>query len=164
MSNKKQHMDKEGISPLIATVLVIGFTIVLAAGVIYWGTGLFKDLQTQTSKSASLQTLCSTGLANLEVTARRSNNDVLVTIDNKNDVDLIGFSARAYGPDGSVIANTANAQQANSIPRFTIAAPVTLTAAPGAVQVGVIPRVDVDGTQGPEQATYCSNEIKTRVV
>lgn len=34
--------NKKGISPLIATVLLIGFTIVLAALVMRWGTELFE--------------------------------------------------------------------------------------------------------------------------
>ena len=38
-------MKKRGISPLIATVLIIGFTIVLAAVVIQWGGFLVNKLK-----------------------------------------------------------------------------------------------------------------------
>jgi len=42
-------INKKGISPLIATVLLIGFTIVLAALVIRWGSELFSSqIKTQT--------------------------------------------------------------------------------------------------------------------
>ncbi|MEK6974066.1 MAG: archaellin/type IV pilin N-terminal domain-containing protein [Nanoarchaeota archaeon] len=37
------RLNKKGISPLIATVLLIGFTIVLAALVFKWGGVLFKE-------------------------------------------------------------------------------------------------------------------------
>ena len=45
--------DKKGISPLIATVLLIGFTIVLAALVMRWGTGLLEGT-TETQECLSL--------------------------------------------------------------------------------------------------------------
>ena len=34
-------MNKKGISPLIATVLLIGFAVALAAVVMTWGLGLY---------------------------------------------------------------------------------------------------------------------------
>ena len=40
--------NKKAISPLIATVLIIGFTIVLAAVVIQWGSQLVERLKGQT--------------------------------------------------------------------------------------------------------------------
>ena len=38
-------MDKRGISPLIATVLIIGFTVALAAVIITWGGRFILRLQ-----------------------------------------------------------------------------------------------------------------------
>jgi len=47
-------VNKKGISPLIATVLLIGFTIVLAAVVIRWGSDLFNtQIKTQTCENAA---------------------------------------------------------------------------------------------------------------
>ena len=69
--SKKRVENKKGISPLIATVIIIGFTIVLAAGVIYWGTGFFKNIQEKTSQGAALNTLCAGDLSGLGVSARR---------------------------------------------------------------------------------------------
>jgi len=37
-------MNKKGISPLIATVLIIGFTVALAAIIITWGSGFVNKL------------------------------------------------------------------------------------------------------------------------
>ena len=44
--------NKKGISPLIATVLLIGFTIVLAALVFRWGGQLFEQITDQTGTEA----------------------------------------------------------------------------------------------------------------
>ncbi len=54
--------NKKGISPLIATVLVIGFTIVLAAMVITWGTRLFKTTVEETEAESKFTLACTTGL------------------------------------------------------------------------------------------------------
>ena len=84
MFNKKQ---KKGISPLIATVLIIGFTIVLAALVITWGTKLFKTTVGETETTSKFSLACTTGLRldatpkafaggnNLDVDLRNNNQD-----------------------------------------------------------------------------------------
>ena len=52
--------DRKGISPLIATVLLIGFTIVLAALVMRWGGTLFRETtQTTGCESKGLLTCTS---------------------------------------------------------------------------------------------------------
>ncbi len=61
------YFNKKGISPLIATVLIIGFTIVIAALVITWGTKLFKDTVSQTESTSKFSLVCTTGLK-LDVT------------------------------------------------------------------------------------------------
>ena len=57
MSHSK-HISKQGISPLIATVLIIAFTVALAVIVINWGTSFTRDLQDNTSNSADFQISC----------------------------------------------------------------------------------------------------------
>ena len=53
-------MDKKGISPLIATVLLIGFTIVLAAVVIRWGGDFITDTTDTTACESDLAQACAT--------------------------------------------------------------------------------------------------------
>ncbi|MFA5175739.1 MAG: archaellin/type IV pilin N-terminal domain-containing protein [Candidatus Nanoarchaeia archaeon] len=60
-------MNKKAISPLIATVLIIGFTIVLAAVVLQWAGGFVKNLTAEQEKTVNLQTACM-GM-NLEITS-----------------------------------------------------------------------------------------------
>ncbi|MFH1592818.1 MAG: archaellin/type IV pilin N-terminal domain-containing protein [Candidatus Woesearchaeota archaeon] len=52
-------MDKKGISPLIATVLIIGFTVALAALIITWGGQFIRQTQSQVGQETDLQVLCS---------------------------------------------------------------------------------------------------------
>ncbi|MDD5650992.1 MAG: hypothetical protein PHF86_11340 [Candidatus Nanoarchaeia archaeon] len=51
-------MNKKAVSPLIATVLIIGFTIVLAAMVMQWGGGFVRSLTEQQGAMAEAQTKC----------------------------------------------------------------------------------------------------------
>ncbi len=78
------NKNKKGISPLIATVLVIGFTIVLAAMVITWGTKLFKDTVEETEAESKFTLACTTGL-DVEVIRKALAPDVFtVTLRNNN--------------------------------------------------------------------------------
>jgi len=78
------NKNKKGISPLIATVLVIGFTIVLAAMVITWGTKLFKTTVEETEAESKFTLACTTGLK-VEVVRNALAPDVFsVTLRNNN--------------------------------------------------------------------------------
>ena len=47
-------MDKKGISPLIATILIIGFTIALAAVIISWEQTFTRQIQQETINQFAL--------------------------------------------------------------------------------------------------------------
>jgi flagellin-like protein len=57
--------NKKAISPLIATVLLIGFTIVLAALVFQWGGQLFKETTRSTGCESQGRIACT---SNVEIT------------------------------------------------------------------------------------------------
>lgn len=87
--------NKRGISPLIATVLIIGFTIVLAALVITWGTRLFKTTVEETELASKFSFACSTGLK-LDVIDKEAPSDTdefstfRTTMRNNNQDQIIG--------------------------------------------------------------------------
>ena len=43
-------MSKKGLSELITTVLIIGFTIILAGAIIQWGGSLFENIRQQSEE------------------------------------------------------------------------------------------------------------------
>ena len=47
-------INKKGITPLIATVLLIGFTVALAGIVITWGGGFVERIQSGTDERTAL--------------------------------------------------------------------------------------------------------------
>ena len=80
-------MEKKGISPLIATILLIGFTIVLAVIVLQWGTTFFEDTTDKTGCDVDLNMECA-GL-DIEFTkAELITNNLTLTIYNKAGVTI----------------------------------------------------------------------------
>jgi flagellin-like protein len=61
--------NKKGISPLIATVLIIGFTIVVAVLVITWISSLTDDTQTQQACTADALNSCTDAIRFLSFSA-----------------------------------------------------------------------------------------------
>ncbi|MBS3174440.1 hypothetical protein J4440_01005 [Candidatus Woesearchaeota archaeon] len=89
---KLNRISNKGISPLIATVLIIGFTIVLSALVITWGTGLFKKTVSSTEELSEFNLLCTTGI-NFEGTAQYKDGGQIIEtlLSNRNEKEIYGF-------------------------------------------------------------------------
>jgi len=102
-------INKKGISPLIATVLLIGFTIVLAALVIRWGselvTGLTKEEQCNNEGliecTSNVDLIINT--ADLDSTSNPQNVDLSLTSNGKKDITE-GWIVRIHKDSGEVIA------------------------------------------------------------
>ena len=98
--------QKRGISPLIATILLIGFTVVLAAVVLTWGQGWFAGLTEGTTESTNLQLACTNrgGLTISEVCD--TGNDVRVTVMNTGNIAYTACTVTGGG-EKSVCDGTA---------------------------------------------------------
>ncbi|MBS3168049.1 hypothetical protein J4216_02925 [Candidatus Woesearchaeota archaeon] len=117
-----KNKNKKGISPLIATVLVIGFTIVLAALVITWGTKLFRTTVDDTASASKFNLACTTGFKiDTEVVRDPSTlsggtvpnpavpDTLAIRIKNRNqDQEVSGFRFILY--EGNEIANIRDLQ------------------------------------------------------
>jgi len=95
MNKHKTNMDKRGISPLIATVLIIGFTIVIAAIVITFGTNLVKEQIGGTKEEITFSELCNK--VDLSTTAKTpaltGNIELTITNNNNGDIEGLIFTA-----------------------------------------------------------------------
>jgi flagellin-like protein len=101
-------IDKKGISPLIATVLLIGFTIVLAALVFQWGGSLFKQVMGNTDTTIKAQTDAISKISISTPTIFYSNNQITKLIVNNEDLtySLDGFDVQREWNDGSIETKT----------------------------------------------------------
>ena len=163
-------LSKKGISPLIATVLIIGFTIILAAMVFQWGGDLFKQVQEETGAASEAKINCTSGLTNLDVEVETDavSGDLVVTLDNKNAVDVTGFRVRAYQSDGVVPGDSTAVLVAYGIQTFTLGTAELIMGSatspaynPGNVeQVGIFPMITLDNGD----IATCESEIKVNVL
>lgn len=81
-------LNKKGVSPLIATVLIIGFTIVLAAVVMQWGGGFVRQLTEEQAQKSEAQTTCIE--LNFEITSVDTTTNT-VSLLNNNDKTISKF-------------------------------------------------------------------------
>ncbi len=102
-------INKKGISPLIATVLIIGFTVALAAVIMVWGQGFIKGMQEKTQSTSDAQLACAQDVV---VTVSDACIDgvagIKVTIKNDGNKNVDSLTLRAY-EQTSKIASVSNA-------------------------------------------------------
>jgi len=82
-------MKKKGISPLIATVLLIGFTVALVLVVTTWGMDYIKDLLSSTKESSDIAMKCAPPY--LEFDVREDCNSGKFTIMNRGINSIMKF-------------------------------------------------------------------------
>ncbi len=92
------QINKKGISPLIATVLLIGFTVALAGVVITWGGGFIKNITTGTEERTASTLACASDL-NFEIKKVNCDSDE-ITIDNRGDIALEEIRFRFFDNSG----------------------------------------------------------------
>ena len=93
--------NKKGISPLISTILIVGFTIVLAVLVINFVQNIFENKMVSTGCESAGYDICMSS-TNFEITAINKSQGTEVTIGNMNSNDM-NFIVNFYNEDGTTI-------------------------------------------------------------
>ena len=91
-----EKRGKKGISPLIATILLIGFTVVLALLVWFWFSGFITERTQKQGEIVEAQISCVTGI-DLRIQKAcfdQGNNKVQLTIENSANNAVDGFIVR----------------------------------------------------------------------
>jgi|TARA_Y100000310_G_scaffold38954_1_gene36543 flagellin-like protein len=100
---KKGRVEKKGISPLIATVLIIGFTVVLAVLVINWALPFVRNLQETTEESSNTQILCAQDVIfSIKTACDAGTNQVKLTVSNDGVKDIDSFIGRFFETEDKV--------------------------------------------------------------
>ena len=94
---------KRGITPLIASVLLISFVIILAAIILIWGTQSTTELvgETESTIDDTLTYLEGVKIEIHEFTAPRK-----IDVENIGNLDIVGLIARGYTPDHIYVASS----------------------------------------------------------
>src|SRR3989344_731809 len=103
-------MEKRGFSPLIATVLLIGFTITIAAILMIWGGNLVKERAEKISARTEAQTSCT---AKVEIGLNSAKCDtteeiIKISVENKGSDTINAFRARINYDGDSETTTTYN--------------------------------------------------------
>src|SRR3989344_3325796 len=161
MENILYMLNKRGISPLIATVLIIGFTIALAAVIISWGQTFTRQIQQETETSSNEQIACATEVV-FDVTNGCqivAGNQVKVIVKNDGSRIIDSFLIRSYQAADNVAQNSLSfATNGNGIPAFGIESETyspSYTLVGSTKMVELIPVVTIEGKQ-----VTCSLNIK----
>ena len=166
---------KRGISPLIATVLIIGFTIVLAALVFQWGGNFFQSTTQETGKGAE-QAMALTGLdvKFKNVTATNASlgcDNLQMLLENKVNLKIENFKVRVTTDQETTLGDTlsgldayeskwlevnitcvGNIEKIELFPRVIINNDLVISSNPLAYYSGTV------STGGPTQPTCTDND------
>ncbi|MFH1592817.1 MAG: archaellin/type IV pilin N-terminal domain-containing protein [Candidatus Woesearchaeota archaeon] len=100
--------NKKGISPLIATVLIIGFTVALAALIITWGGQFVRQTQGSVGEENELGLACSK--LNFDITAVVCVDPPIgeirlstVRVNSNSEQGIAGFIMRSTGDGGLLV-------------------------------------------------------------
>ncbi|MDP2907385.1 MAG: hypothetical protein Q8O03_05585 [Nanoarchaeota archaeon] len=149
-------MKKKGISPLIATVLIIGFTVALAAIIITWSTGFTKKMQEQTEQTANTQVICATDVIfSIESVCKCTSGYIYkVLIQNDGQQEIKSWKVRLYETSSTVdsspvVAPTPQTLAAFGIQLYTFTPSITIA---GVRKVEVFPVIE----KGLSKEVTCS--------
>ena len=149
-------MLRKGISPLIATVLIIGFTVALAAIIMTWGTTFSKGIQKSTETTTDEQMACaqevqislaSACVDDVGTPLDKLDDAVQMTIKNDGSKDITAMTARFFTGASAVSTAALPATAGAVIPAFGIITPsvtgVTMLPAPGIADPSMIKYIEI---------------------
>ena len=149
-------ISKRGISPLIATVLIVGFTIALAAIVITWGQSFTRQLQQGTEASSNQQIICATEVVfQITKACRAGTPNVSFIVKNDGTRNIVEWRARYYNGADNVGQSTITTP-VNSLDIITIVDGVKAPATWAGVKlVELIPVIRIEN-----QNVVCANNVQ----
>ena len=110
------HLNKKGVSPLIATVLLIAFAVALGAVVMNWGRGYVEDTQDFARERSDAEITCTTDISldvvEIDLTKQFCINsttdpaNVSMVLENRKNRDINRLEVRVIAGNG--VPYTAN--------------------------------------------------------
>ncbi len=109
-------MKKRGVSPLLSTVLIIAFVVVLAAFIFGWGKGYIEDLTESAGEKTEEKIFClqSVGFEISTLCYSSDKGTLKVGVDNRGKKDITGLIFRIKYLDGSADAVLSGTEKVKS--------------------------------------------------
>jgi flagellin-like protein len=160
---QKQSMEEKGISPLIATVLLIGFTVALAAIIITWGGRFITDTTERVDTQTGAQLTCTD--LDFKITDVICNDVVKktrITVDNRVSIPIDSLTIRVHqGGEVKVTADVKSdgaALGAFNVGKFT--ADLVNGVISDVTKIEAIPKISV----GDGKVQACDQIIEERTI
>ena len=153
-----RFFNKRGISPLIATVLLIGFTVALAGVVITWGGGFVERITSGTEERTERTLACTSDLRFEigNVVCDDGTGASKVTVENKGSVNLEEINLRFFNQEGTL---TGDSQTLGALEKYEIRSFDLVTAIPaGTSKIEALASLIVEG-----QIVTCGEAVKEKV-
>ena len=156
---KRFFMDKRGISPLIATVLLIAFAVALGAIVMNWGRSYVEETARQSAITSDTKVTCAQQVRLDVVQVNRVpricyNEDagnIEITLQNRGEVDILGMLFNVLGEDGATTEESDFVLARSRIRKFDIEYDRSEF---GEIEfVQVVPMVQVTGSAVPAECS-----------
>lgn len=104
--------NKRGISPLIATVLLIAFAVALGAVVMNWGRSYVEDMSEKSAQTSESEIVCAQEVSfeiqdigtDRQICFDADEREIRVMLVNKGKIDLAGFAFQIIGAEGTGVA------------------------------------------------------------
>ncbi len=98
----RKKRKKHGVSPLVATVLLVGFTVALVALTILWSRGYIEERAQKEEKLSTTKLNCENVV--FEINSIEQNGYLLdINLENKASQDIDGFVFRINGDETEVV-------------------------------------------------------------
>jgi flagellin-like protein len=161
-SNKRQQQmikSKRGISPLIATVLLIAFAVALGAVVMNWGRSYVEDTAINAQRTSQSKVDCSLGVSieikqisgDPKICIDSDNDELVVFIANKGTKVVQGIKTTIIGTEDILDYDTNTTIGKSDVKKFTFS--YDSTDAGSIEQVVFTPKIDVEGSKISELCT-----------
>jgi flagellin-like protein len=154
-TKKRRNFKQKGISPLIATVLILGFTVVLAVLVINWAIPFVRNIQDTTEETSNVQILCAQDVVfNIRNVCDSGTNQIKILVANDGVRKIDEFTVRSYRSDSDVEQDKMNFATLG-IDSFNIDDDTITVDSEPIKQIELIPSVTINNKK-----VTCSNNIR----
>tara|TARA_Y100000310_G_C20704099_1_gene833139 strand:+ start:619 stop:1104 length:486 start_codon:yes stop_codon:yes gene_type:complete len=147
-------IGKKGVSPLIATIILVVFAVTLASVVINWGFNIELDSEPSNCKSVRF-TMRSTGSSDVCLTSNKGKGYLNFIIDNTGTTEITGFDIWMIGNSGTKLSSLDNLK----IEPSTLLFYKENTTEYDNVKYGSIKQVHLIPKIGSSTATVCPKKV-----
>ncbi|MFP4112390.1 MAG: archaellin/type IV pilin N-terminal domain-containing protein [Candidatus Woesearchaeota archaeon] len=148
--------SKKGISPLIATVLLIAFAVALGAVVMNWGRTYVEDTAANAEKSSQIKIDCSLGVkinvhdigGDPQICYDEDEEEFVVYLNNKGSKGLEGIKTTIIGAENVVNYDQNVSLGVSNVKKFTFSYDTSDNG--DIMQVVFTPKINVAGSRVPE--------------